>query len=139
MKKMVLFALLLAAFAGSAQAIVKPKCDVAYRCYYYNYPNPITNPGISFFQSCVWVSPTFLRGIEQFQVPYGTGWDARKFAFANPGSDYFDPNTYTWATDWEFTINPYGPQCKQTRVSNYGNRIDFNDCTDGHSRVCFAN
>lgn len=142
MRKIALFVLLLAAVAGAVQAQppqVNPKCNVQYRCYYQNFPNPIVNGGVSIFNDCVWVRPDFLRGIEQFQVPYLTGWDNRKFVFAKPvpaGSAYFDYALYSWATDWEFTINPSGPQCKKAKVTFSGNRIDFSNCTDGHSRIC---
>lgn len=133
MKKMVLFALLFATVAASAQAAVNPMCGVAYHCFYTNYPAPIVNGGISIFDQCVWGS-TFVRGIEEFQTPYG--WDNRKFTFAKPVNGY-DANGAP-ITDWEFTINPYGPQCRKARVSVSGYRINFNDCSDGHSRVCLV-
>jgi hypothetical protein len=132
MKKVVLFALLFAAVAGAAQAYVNPKCGVAYHCSYTNYPDPIVNGGISIFDQCVWVNPGFVRGTEEFQTPYG--WDNRKFSFAKPVNGY---DAYGLPmTTWEFTINPYGPQCKTTKVMFGGDRIEFKDCTDGHSRVC---
>jgi hypothetical protein len=138
MKKMILFALLLAVVAASASAqvsYVKPKCNVAYKCYYENYPDPITNGGLSIFGDCVWVRSDFLRGIEQYQVPYGNKWDGRMFAFAKPVNGP-DPYYGQPMTTWEFTINPYGPQCKRTEVMFGGDHIEFKDCTDGHARYC---
>jgi hypothetical protein len=56
--------------------------------------------------------------------------DQRKVTFAKgvilPSGD----------SQWEFTINPGGPQCKDTRIYFYGSVIEFAQCTDGHSRLC---
>ena len=138
MKKMVLFALLFAAVAASAHARVDPKCNVQYRCYYQNYPGPILDGGVSIFTDCVWARPDLLRTIEKFQRPFNGNiiLDNRKATFAKGLGEYFDYYLYSWATDWEFTINPYGPQCTKAEVSYSGNRIDFSNCSDGHSRVC---
>ncbi len=144
MKKVVLFALLVAVTAGIAEARVNPLCNVNYRCYYSNSPIPVPNPSFSTFGSCA--NYTYLiRGIEQFQRYYQGNviLDNRKFTFGNDPNDptrqdYIDPTYGTWATDWEFTINPEGPQCKRATVTLYGQVIRFKECSDGHSRTCYA-
>lgn len=135
MKKAVVFALLFGTAAVAAEARVYPKCNTYYRCTYTNYPDPIRNPGFSIFTDCVGANTDFIRGIEKYEVPYLTGWDNKKFTFAKP-VDSYDPYSYLPMTTWEFTHNPYGPQCKRTEVMFNGQRIDFENCTDGHSRVC---
>lgn len=133
MKKVVLFALLFAAVVtASAQAAhVEPLQNTLYKCWYTNPPMQELNGGFSRF---VWVymnTTEQKRGIEYFDTTWGL--DNRKVTFAKPvdGGPPYNP-----ITTWEFTINPSGPQCKQTIVRFSGSRIDFNDCTDGSSRVC---
>lgn len=133
MKKIVLSALLFATLAAAAHAHVQPKFNTFYSCNYTNYSGLASDPGFSIFES-PWISPTLLRGIERFQVPYLTGWDNQKVTFAKPVDILV--YGYVIGTQWEFTVNPGGPQCKDTRVTQAGNRIDFLQCTDGHSRVC---
>lgn len=139
MKKVVLFALLLAAVAASsahAQEMFKPRTDRAYFCDYTNPTmNEVTPDGISRF---VLSGTTLLRGVENFLATYGL--DQRKVTFAKPMNRYLpDPITgelvLVW-TRWEFTINPSGPQCTSARVSDGGDKISFFNCSDGHSRVC---
>jgi hypothetical protein len=137
MRKAVLFALLFATVAGAAEAYMQPKCGVYYQCHYTNWPNPIPDPSFSFFTSCTGLGTNLIRGTEEFQSYYQGNviWDNRKFTFAKPVNG-FDPYTYAPMTTWEFTINPSGPQCKRTEVMFSGNRIEFENCTDGHTRVC---
>jgi hypothetical protein len=66
--------------------------------------------------------------------------DQRKVTFAKPVNRYLpDPFTgepvLVW-TRWELTINPVGPQCTSALVTAGGDRISFQSCSNGHSRVC---
>ena len=133
MKRIALFALLLAAAAVSAQAAhVAPLQSTTYKCWYTNPPLGSANPGFSSFSFIYMNTTEQKRGIEYYDATWGP--DNRKMTFAKPvdkTSFYVGPYT-----TWEFTFNPSGPQCKQTDVLFGGNRIDFLDCTDGHQRTC---
>jgi hypothetical protein len=139
MKKVVLFALLLAA-ALSAQAITPPRTGSGnkYGCTYQSYSGPAvqaSDGGYSY-----WVlsgTPDLLRGTEYFLATwrYGEYVENYKAAWAKP-VDIYDPS-YGPGTRWEFTFNPYGPQCKKADVFLNGLFIRFQDCTDGHSRTCW--
>lgn len=135
MKKVVLFALLLATVAAaSAQAVdYQPKWGIPYYCIYYNYSGPASNPGYSTWHNPVYYNPggtLLIRAQETFTTSYGgdtfnVSW-AKPVPAANGG------------TDWEFTFNPSGPQCKKTNVNRYRSTIQFEDCTDGHTRTCYS-
>ena len=131
MKKVVLFALLLATVAAaSAHAINnEPRWGATYICYYDNYTGNASDPGYSTWSSRVQLSPTLITSKETFTTSYGT--DTYKAAWAKP-----EPQA-NGSTLWEFTFNPYGPQCKRTIVYPGSYTITFNECTDGHSRVCY--
>lgn len=132
MKKVVLFGLLFAAVAVSAQAAhVEPLPNTYYKCWYVNPTMGESNPGFSRFTWNYMDTTEQKRGIEYYDV---TGYtENRKVTFAKPadGGTIYNPNT-----TWEFTINPSGPQCKKAKVSYSGSQIDFSECTDGHSRFC---
>jgi len=138
MKKLVAFGLLFATAALAAQAYVTP-LPYRYRCDYNFSIQGATDPGYSYFT--VSGDPTLLRGTEDYTVT--GGWDHRKIAFAKP-VDHRVPNPepppvyIIDGTTYEFTINPYGPQCKNTLVTNGGYTIYFDDCTDGHRRTCWV-
>lgn len=143
MKKIVLSALLLAVIATSAHAYeMWPRTDRSYFCTYTNPTmNEVTPDGASrFVLSQIWLADGsyLLRGVENFLANHGV--DQRKVTFAKPQNRYFpDPITgqpvLVW-TRWEFTINPSGPQCTSATVYEGGNRISFQNCSDGHSRTC---
>ncbi len=134
MKRIVLFSLLFAAVAASAQtAHVAPLQNRVYECRYTNPTMGETNPSASTFKFIYMNTPDSKRGIEDFKATRGQ--DNRKFTFAKP-VDSYDPIFYAPMTTWEFTINPSGPQCRKTDVRFGGYRIDFKNCSDGHSRVC---
>lgn len=124
--------LVLTAFTPAAQAQYAPVEGAAYNCLYYNAGGSYVHglSGVSVFTWNYLNGPTLKRGIEKYWLNNGTV-DNRKvtFAFKGPG-----PNG---TSHWEFTINPYGPQCKDTFVSAGGGTISFSACTDGHSRFCF--
>jgi hypothetical protein len=127
-----MLALLFAVVAASAQAITPPLENYLYKCSYTNPTMGEKNPGFSRF---VWVyrnQPADKRGIEYFDALWGQ--DNRKVTFAKP----VDKNSFLYGpfTVWEFTVNPAGPQCKWAAVLFGGHRIDFSDCSDGHSRIC---
>jgi hypothetical protein len=134
MKNIVLSALLLAVVAtGSASAFQAPTWGADYTCSYTNPPYPSVN-GISTFVLTQPVqydslSRPIYRGIEYYDASYGV--ENRKFTFAKP----VDMNNGLF-TRWELTINPSGPQCKQTDVYGNGQVIYFLNCTDGHTRTC---
>ncbi|HEX9941266.1 MAG TPA: hypothetical protein VGG03_04560 [Thermoanaerobaculia bacterium] len=132
MKKVVLFALLFAAVAASAYAVTPPLENRLYKCDYTNPTMGEVDPGFSRFDFIYLDTPTDKRGIEYFDATWGQ--DNRKVTFAKP----VDGNSFLYGpfTTWEFTINPYGPQCKRAAVLFGGHRIDFSDCSDGHSRIC---
>ncbi|HEY3571425.1 MAG TPA: hypothetical protein VGP73_26095 [Thermoanaerobaculia bacterium] len=138
MKKVVLFALLAVVAAASAQAQYLPPAPSTY--FYCTYTNTQLHEvngadgGFSRFDISA-VRPDYYQGTETFLATYGV--DQRKVTFAKPVNFY---NIYgeLVRTQWEFTINPYGPQCKNTVVRNGGYSISFQNCTDGSSRVCSA-
>lgn len=145
MKKVVLSALLLAATSAlSAHAqYMAPLTGTNhyYSCTYTNTHLHEVNGadgGFSRFD----IAPTttandYLQGSEVFLATYGP--DRRKVTFAKPFNIIVTnpKGEEVWrGTRWEFTINPYGPQCKNTVVRDWGNSISFNDCTDGSSRYC---
>jgi hypothetical protein len=124
--------LVLTAFTPAAQAQYAPVEGAAYNCLYFDGSGTFVNglSGVSVFTWNYLNGPTLKRGIEMYWLNNGTV-DNRKmtFAYKAPG-----PNG---TSKWEFTINPSGPQCKDTFVSAGGATISFNTCTDGHSRFCF--
>ncbi len=133
MKKVVLFALLIAAASTmSAHAYLAPSPTYTYNCDYTNATMHEKDPGFSTFG----VSNTSigLQGIEQFQALFNGQviWDNRKVTFAKPVNHLY-MHEIIW-TDWEFTVNPSGPQCN-ARVFDDGS-ISFTACTDGSSRTC---
>ena len=136
MKKVVLFALLLATVAAaSAQAAHhEPKWNVPYRCNYDNYYGNATDGGRStWYNRQPFLDGTLLRCLENLDTSYGG--DTYKCSWAKPSTPW--PPAIN-STTWEFTFNPYGPQCKKTTVSYDSNVIIFQQCTDGHSRTCIA-
>ena len=140
MKKVVLFALLFAAVAGaaSAQTYMQPKFNVYYKCHYTNYTGPATQDGFSIFVNQSGGLSGVLWATERFQVPYLSGWDNGRVAFAKPVNRYFiDPWTGERILVWT-TVEFTGPdgQCKATRISEDGDRMDFGNCTTGYTRTC---
>jgi hypothetical protein len=153
MRKIVLSALLLAATALSASATMYPGTGPSaglsfsgpnegqyYQCTYTNYSGSATNQGYS-----VWLFDIFyssdgkpmLRGTEHFTTTNtSTGWDGYKSTWAAPVNK-IDPYTGTTFTQWEYTFNPYGPQCKKAGVYFNAFKLTFAECGDGHSRVCW--
>lgn len=137
MKRIALFALLFAVAAVSAHATVEPLWGTPYVCDYSNYSGNATNHGNSTWVQTSRTNPggtLLIRGLESFATSYGG--DTYKCSWAKPSPDYLDPVFYTSATDWEFTFNPSGPQCKKATVTLYGHIIRFSNCTDGHFRTC---
>ncbi len=135
MKKVVLFALLLATVAAaSAQAAHhEPKWGVPYLCFYDNYYGNASDPGYSVWYNQVPVNSNLIRALEDLDTSYGG--DTYKCSWAKPntpGLPAYNPTT------WEFTFNPSGPQCKNTTVSPNRSVIIFQDCTDGHTRTCYS-
>lgn len=152
MKKVVLFALLLAA-AVSASAEVYPGnngllyggpdrgANHKYRCHYANYSGSAIDGGLSYWDLPIVYQDSLgrpmPRGSERFEAldRFGnTYWESYKATWAKP-EKRFDAHGISF-TRWEFTFNPYGPQCTKTDVYFNGYRILFNDCSDGHSRTC---
>jgi hypothetical protein len=139
MKKVVLFALLAVVAAASTQAqYQRPAPGVSFNCTntttQLHEVNGGVDGGFSLFNISA-VRPDYYQGTESFLATYGS--DQRKVTFAKPVNFY---NIYgdLVRTQWEFTINPYGPQCKNTVVGHDGYSISFQNCTDGSSRVCSA-
>ncbi|HEX7184191.1 MAG TPA: hypothetical protein VF756_20350 [Thermoanaerobaculia bacterium] len=134
MKKVVLFALLLATFAAvSAQALSGPRFGVIYTCYYSdNYTGAAVSPGWSFWQKRAGGSASLIYTTENFKTSWGS--DGYLATWAKP----YDVGYPYYYTRWEYTFNPYGPQCKDTRVYGGGTYIEFHNCTDGHSRTCWT-
>ena len=130
MKKVVLFALLIAA-ATSAFAHQEPQMWKIYSCSYDNYSGPAMNPGLSYWEKRPGSSTELIYTFEHFKKTNGT-WDAYKATWAKPVTDYYG------FTTWEFTFNPYGPQCKRTVISPGGYTISFSQCGDGHTRYCWT-
>lgn len=133
MKKIVLCALLLATFAAvSAHAISGPRFGVLYQCHYEGYTGAAENPGWSFWLKRTGGTSTLLYTNETFQTSGGSDTYRATWAKAQDvGYPYY-------FTRWEFTFNPYGPQCTDTRVYGGGTYIEFDDCTDGHRRTCWT-
>jgi hypothetical protein len=130
MKKVVLFALLLAAVtAASAHAINLPMWNATYTCEYDNYSGPASDPGWSRWVNPIG-NPPLIYATEQFKVPYLSGQDNHRVAWAKPVHNY-----YYGFTTWEFTDSPV--QCKDTRVYPGAYYIVFQNCTDGHTRYCY--
>jgi hypothetical protein len=133
MKKLFLFALLFAAAALSANA--QAMAPIPNHSYYCDYTNPSMGEidGLSSFSFIYSNTATLKQGIEYYQVTGRT--ENRKVTFAKPANHLYQGQVI-W-TDWEFTINPGGPQCN-ARVTDYGWEINFTNCTDGSSRYCYA-
>lgn len=136
MKKSVLFALLFSvvAAASARAAHVEPLQNQLYQCYYSNQTMGESDPGFSRFTWNYMNTADQKRGIEVFDVSWGT--DNRKVTFAKPVDYPVSP--YGPYTVWEFTISPYGPQCKRAAAKYNGLQIELSECSDGHSRVCYA-
>jgi hypothetical protein len=136
MKKVVLFALLLAATVtvASAASFQAPTWGADYTCTYTNPPYPSVN-GLSTFvlQSTQYdaSSRPIYRTIEYYDASYGP--ENRKVTFAKPVNTVY--GGYILSTTWESTMLN-GPQCKKTEIYGWGATIYFNDCTDGHTRRC---
>jgi hypothetical protein len=153
MKKSVLCALLLAAVAMSASATWYPGTGLSagisysgpnegqwYSCDYQNYSGSAIDPGHSY-----WIFDIFydgngrpmLRGTEHFRAldRYGKeipeGYKSTWAAPANRSDSYNGS-----FTQWEYTFNPYGPQCKKANVYFNAFKLTFSECGDGHSRTC---
>lgn len=128
--------LLAVAPAASATSFHTPSFGADYSCSYTNPPYPSID-GLSTFvltstQYDAAGNPIY-RGIEYFDASFGT--DNRKFTFAKPVNH--PPTGTPVFTRWELTINPGGPQCKNTDVYGWGQSINFTNCTDGHTRYCY--
>lgn len=115
-----------AALIGARPAAADPIPPYQNLLYYCTYTSPAGSGTSQFVLQRV--RADWWRGTELFTfngVP-----DQRKVTFAKgvilPGG----------VSQWEFTINPGGPQCKDTRIYFYGSVIEFAQCTDGHSRIC---
>ncbi len=146
LKRITVFALLLAALAGSAHALDWPTCEIYYRCHYTNYTGPAVQDGLSYFTSCQpqgTGTSALLRAIEDFQSRFNGQviWDNRRVTFAKPAG-VFDsnptppPGRILVGTQWEFTVNPNGLQCTDTVVYKEDGTIDFTNCSDGSTRTC---
>jgi hypothetical protein len=110
--------------AAAAQTWQKPIPNHLYDCEYQ------TPAGVGTSQFVLTpVRPDFLRGTELFTLN-GVA-DQRKVAFAKP------VNRPDGSTQWEFTINPVGPQCTNARVYFSGWYLSFDGCSDGHTRICY--
>jgi hypothetical protein len=136
MKKILLFALLLAA-ASTLTARAQAWPPLQNHTYTCNYTNPTfgeKNYGTSVFSFVYLNLPGQKSGIEYFDTIHGYR-DNRKVTFAKPADLYRPSDSVLWATDWEFTINPSGPQCN-ARVANGGLTISFTNCSDGSARFC---
>ncbi|MFL6234646.1 MAG: hypothetical protein ACJ76N_16050 [Thermoanaerobaculia bacterium] len=144
MKKVVLSALLLAIAAAAAHAQSPYMVPLSGQYYYCTYTNTNLHEvngedgGFSRFDiSPITAAKDWYQGREVFLATYGP--DQRKVTFAKPFNVFvINPRgEEVWrGTRWEFTINPYGPQCKNTVVQNWGQFISFQNCTDGSSRYC---
>ena len=146
MKKIVLFALLLAAavsasaetFGGPGGPFYGPDRGAVYKCDYSNYSGSAKDLGRSWWELTVYTAADgrpMLRGTEHFEAidRYGEIFlDGYKVTWAAPK---YVSHTYG-STTWEFTFNPYGPQCKSARVDYFGYLLTVSQCGDGHSRTC---
>jgi hypothetical protein len=139
MKKIAAFGLLFVAAAFAAQAYMTP-LPYRYRCD-YNFPiQGATDPGYSYFT--LKGTANLMTGTENYSANTSTGWDNRKIAFAKPVNHQIPnpngPGFIVDGTTYEFTINPVGPQCTDTFVTNNGLTIYFDSCSDGHRRTCWV-
>lgn len=148
MKKIVLFALLLAAavsasaetFGGTGAPHYGPDRGRLYTCDYTNYSGSAVDGGRSWWELDVFYGADgrpMLRGTEHFEATdrYGKPfWEGYKATWAAPRTFY--SSFYGDVTTWEYTFNPYGPQCKRVDVLFYGFKLIFGQCGDGHSRTC---
>lgn len=130
MKKVVLFALLIAA-ATSAFAHQEPQMWKIYSCNYDNYSGPALDPGLSYWEKRPGSWSEIIYTFEHFKLPPAgsNNWENYKATWAKPATDSYG------FTTWEFTFYG-GPQCKKTVVSPGGYTISFSQCTDGHTRWC---
>lgn len=144
MKNLAAFALLLGIAATSAQAaFIEPRCDVYYKCHYTNYTGSAVQDGLSYFTTCSGLGGSFIRATEKFQAHFQGRiiWDNRAVVFTKP-INIREPNPeppppmILVATQWEFTVGPSGPQCKDTVVWKEDGTIEYRNCTDGHTRTC---
>lgn len=152
MRKVVLSALLLAAVAMSASATWYPGTGPSagqsfsgpnegqfYQCDYTNYSGSAIDNGYSYWIFNIFYSSDgkpMLRGTEHFTANIPGGWDGYKSTWAAPVNK-IDPSTGTIYTQWEYTFNPYGPQCKRADVLYNAFILRFSQCGDGHSRSCY--
>ncbi|HSS79461.1 MAG TPA: hypothetical protein VLV54_22260 [Thermoanaerobaculia bacterium] len=140
MMRIAVIALLFAAVAGAAQAQTYYPLSQghAFTCIYTNPSFHETNGGLSVFS--IGPSSILMRGIEGFESDL-VGFDNRKVTFAKP-LDIIIHGIHgdrLLGTRWEFTINPFGPQCSAL-VKDFGiaQVITFTQCTDGSARTCQA-
>jgi hypothetical protein len=152
MKKVALAALLLAVVAMSASAETYlgsngvsysgPNRGALYSCDYVNYSGSAVDPGYSYWTLTVYqdaIGKPMPRGIEHFLATDSSGqqyWEGYKATWAAPVNK-IDPLTGTTYTQWEYTFNPAGPQCKKANVFFNAFKLTFNECGDGHSRTCW--
>ena len=148
MKRIALAALLLAAVAVSASAenylgnngvtYAGPNRNAPYQCFYTNYSGTAVNEGFSYWTLFTYQDASgrpMPRGTEHFQstqVP----WDGFKATWSAPRI-LQEPGVPLTMTRWDYTFNPYGPQCRQADVHYGGISLTFNECSDGHSRSCW--
>jgi hypothetical protein len=135
MKKIVLFALLVAVAASAHAVGVKANQD--YECNYHNYSGPAVGgmDGYSRFSFDTNVF-TLQRGIEYFWAHssrFGDYQENQKVTFSNPVQ--IRESGMIVGTRWQFTVNPSGPQCT-AEVYDGGDTLYFFNCSDGHSRYC---
>jgi len=147
MKKVVLFALLAAAavsasaesFAGPGGPFYGPDRGAIYQCHYSNYSGSAKDDGFSWWELTVFTAADgrpMLRGTEHFDAVdrYGNVFpEGYKATWSAPR----DVSHTYGLTTWDYTFNPYGPQCKSARVAYFGYQLTFSQCSDGHSRTCF--
>lgn len=150
MKKAVLFALLAAAAVSASaetfwnqartEAFSGPTRNRLYACDYTNYSGSAVDGGRSWWELAVYYGSDgrpMLRGTEHFQATdrYGNPfWEGYKATWAAPVNYY--SSFYGNITRWEYTFNPYGPQCKRADVLYGGYQLFFRECGDGHTRTC---
>ena len=138
MKRIALFALLLVvAGAAHAQTYYPLSQGHAFTCDYTNRTFHETDGGITVFS--IGANSVLMRGIEGFESDL-VGFDNRKVTFAKPQDVIVHPpfgDDRVTGTRWEFTINPFGPQCNAL-VKGFGiaQTINFTQCTDGSARFC---
>lgn len=134
MKKIILSALLLAfgAAATAHAAITYPRTGVDFICDYTNYSGPAADGGLSWWERRSAVGSNPFYTYEHFLLADGVTWENYKATWAKPV-----PIDNYGKTQWEFTFLN-GPQCKNTVVFPGGSVISFGNCTDGHTRFCYA-